>query len=128
MPSSSGLPQWYSRQDELTPQQQQAVMIKAKEMSLPPGLRASGKKRDLRDAYHGRMMLNDIWQPKTSDPMRDLVMTAQRSNARGELEKVIRELEAQMQSSDDIAWCKEAAKAMFSIGITEERRERAKRI
>src|SRR5690606_25149337 len=112
---------WFTNPEGMTSEKQQKAAMRLREMSLPKELRATGKKRDLRDAYLGQMILSDIWMPRNiEDPMRHLALLAQRENARLQL-KVIGEELAGRTKPEDVQWAKEAAKALFSRTLQQQR-------
>ncbi|WP_157186515.1 hypothetical protein [Nocardia jiangxiensis] len=96
--------------------------MRIREMALPPDIRMSGQKRDLRDALLGRMLLRQR-SAESSDGWTALRQLAERENRLTELNKRIKEIGAWMPD-EHYEHCEKAAAALYSWIMTEKRNGR----
>jgi hypothetical protein len=94
--------------------------LRIREMKFPPEMRMSGPKQSLRDAYLGRMMLDDALPRHQVPGVAGMWHHAMRENGRIQLNQVIAELEQRL-SSEDARKCREIAKQIFSWQMNERR-------
>lgn len=99
--------------------------LRRRELALPPELRMTGKRRDLRDAFLAKFMLSEAMAPWTM-PVYDnavdmLSAIGQRENARGQAQQVINELSRKLPA-EDVEKCKEVAKLLHGYEIDKQRR------
>lgn len=119
------LPDWMNAllADTATPtggwQAREAMRVR--ELAMPPDIRMSGRKRELRDAILGRMLLRQMSAETRQDGWQTLKLLAARENKLAELTGNINELGAEL-TDEDREHCHEAARMLHAWVMTEKNR------
>lgn len=98
--------------------------MRTRELALPPDMRMTGPRRELRDAFLARKLLNPMLNPiYPNDPWRTLVAAGERDTALCRVRERIAELSAWM-AEEDVARCEEVARTMHSWTLAQNRNGR----
>lgn len=90
-----------------------ALAMRTRELALPPDMRMSGPKRELRDAFLARKLMSEGCPVYPDDPMRSIRELTERESARVVLKTRIEEL-SEWMAEEDIEQCEQAARTIYS--------------
>jgi hypothetical protein len=97
-----------------------AQAMRLREIALPPDMRMTGPKRELRDAILARKLMSEGDPVYPDDPLRTIREMCERNDARIVLKNRIEDL-SEWMAEEDVARCEEVARTIYSWTATARR-------